>query len=151
MTSRSVKGTELYLLAGYIASRPEHFAEPQSFNPERWLVTPPHAREGHNTHAFVPFGAGPRFCPGRRLAMLEIKMLLAMLCRNFDVARFPSSTTAGRSLLLHDDASDFFVRLRSRQRVARSTSRSRAIVGLEASLAVPSAVGSSMRVGSQQS
>ncbi len=112
------KGTELYLLAGYMASQPEHFAEPQSFNPERWLVTPHHAREGHNTHAFVPFGAGPRFCPGRHLAMLEIKMLLAMLCRNFDVARFPGTPPPEEVFSFTMMPSDFFVRLRSRQRVA---------------------------------
>jgi cytochrome P450 len=33
----------------------------------------------------MPFGAGPRLCPGRYLAMLEMKMVMAMLLRNFDV------------------------------------------------------------------
>ena len=33
----------------------------------------------------MPFGSGPRFCPGRNLALLEIRTALAMLCRNFDV------------------------------------------------------------------
>ncbi|MGR9091618.1 MAG: cytochrome P450, partial [Gammaproteobacteria bacterium] len=33
-----------------------------------------------------PFGTGPRFCPGRNLALAEIKIVLAMLCRNFDLA-----------------------------------------------------------------
>ena len=32
---------------------------------------------------FLPFGAGPRFCPGRNLAFLEGKAALAMLARNF--------------------------------------------------------------------
>ena len=40
----------------------------------------------HNPKAFLPFGTGPRFCPGRNLALIEIKMVLAMLCRNFTVA-----------------------------------------------------------------
>jgi len=35
----------------------------------------------------APFGAGPRFCPGRNLALLEIKAVMAMLCRNFDVSK----------------------------------------------------------------
>ncbi len=34
-----------------------------------------------------PSGAGPRFCPGRNLAILEIKMAMAMLCRNFSITR----------------------------------------------------------------
>jgi cytochrome P450 len=33
----------------------------------------------------MPFGAGPRLCPGRYLAMLEMKMVMAMLLAGFDL------------------------------------------------------------------
>ena len=33
----------------------------------------------------MPFGAGPRICPGRYLALLEMKMAMAMLLRRFDI------------------------------------------------------------------
>jgi len=33
----------------------------------------------------MPFGAGPRLCPGRYLAMLEMKMVIATLARNFEL------------------------------------------------------------------
>ena len=42
----------------------------------------------------MPFGAGPRLCPGRYLAMLEIKMVIAMLFAGFDIERV--STPDGR-------------------------------------------------------
>ena len=35
----------------------------------------------------MPFGAGPRFCPGRHLAMLEIKTVMAMIFRHFSLSR----------------------------------------------------------------
>ena len=88
---RVPKDTAIYLLACYAATRSENFSDPESFRPERWLDLSDHKANGHNSHAFLPFGAGPRFCPDRHLAMLEIKMVAAMLCRNFEVLRFPGA------------------------------------------------------------
>jgi cytochrome P450 len=34
----------------------------------------------------MPFGAGPRICPGRNLALLEISVVTSMLFRNFRIA-----------------------------------------------------------------
>lgn len=88
---RVPKGTSVYLLTAYPAMSEDNFADSTSFRPERWLDAATRADEAHNTRAFLPFGAGPRFCPGRHLAMLEITMVGAMLCRNFDVAHAPDS------------------------------------------------------------
>ena len=33
----------------------------------------------------MPFGAGPRLCPGRYLAILEMKMVMAMLLGGFEI------------------------------------------------------------------
>ena len=72
-------------------------AEPKDtgeFRPDRWLQTPPPASEaadprssshGAINKASMPFGAGPRTCPGRYLAMLEMKMVLSMVARNFEL------------------------------------------------------------------
>jgi cytochrome P450 len=38
----------------------------------------------------MPFGAGPRVCPGRYLAMLEMKMVVVTLLRNFDIVAVDS-------------------------------------------------------------
>ena len=33
----------------------------------------------------MPFGSGPRMCPGRYLALLEMKMAMATLLSSFDI------------------------------------------------------------------
>jgi cytochrome P450 len=63
--------------------RDEHFAEPERFRPERWLGDAGHASSANRIA--MPFGAGPRVCPGRHLAMLEIKMALAVVVGRFDI------------------------------------------------------------------
>jgi cytochrome P450 len=52
--------------------------------PRRWLGETAGARD---VSAQIPFGSGPRICPGRVLALLEMKLLLSMLYRNFNVER----------------------------------------------------------------
>jgi cytochrome P450 len=89
---RVPKGTGVYLLTGHAAAMRSNFVDPQAFRPERWLKSADQGGTGgHNTKAFAPFGGGARFCPGRHLAMLEIKLVAAMVCRNFEVARAPDS------------------------------------------------------------
>src|SRR5450830_455218 len=60
-----------------------HFPDAQAFQPERWLAD---SGEANNKRASMPFGAGLRTCPGRYLALLEIKIAMAMLLGSFDIA-----------------------------------------------------------------
>jgi cytochrome P450 len=59
-----------------------HFADPLDFRPERWLTGP---SASSAKRVSMPFGAGPRMCPGRYLALSEIKMAVAMLLATFAV------------------------------------------------------------------
>jgi len=65
-----------------------HFPNPQAFQPERWLTEGGAAGMASASSAkrvSMPFGAGPRVCPGRYLALLEMKMAMAMLLTHFDI------------------------------------------------------------------
>ena len=77
------RGTQVILLTRLATMDPACFGAPETFDPERWLRPP--AEGAHDTSAFLPFGAGPRFCPGRNLALLEGKAALAMLARTFEI------------------------------------------------------------------
>ena len=84
------QGTPIMMLVRRMATRDENFGGGTRFDPDRWLVPPDERDFPHDRRAFVPFGAGPRLCPGRSLALLQIRTVLAMLSRNFDVEAAPS-------------------------------------------------------------
>ena len=79
------RGTYIITLIRRLATRDAHFGHAARFDPERWLASDAERGCPHDTSTFLPFGGGPRFCPGRNLALLQIRTVLAMLCRNFDL------------------------------------------------------------------
>jgi len=63
-----------------------HFPDSAAFKPERWLGDGAAASPLSSAkRVSMPFGAGPRVCPGRYLALLEIKMAMAMLLAHFEI------------------------------------------------------------------
>lgn len=77
-------GTPLFFLLRPAMQDAGNFGAPDQFLPQRWL--PGHEQvQPHEGHAYVQFGAGPRVCPGRHLAGVELRLVLSMLARNFEV------------------------------------------------------------------
>ena len=62
---------------------PNLWPEPDKFLPERWLVEGDHLYPQKGS--FRPFEFGPRNCIGQELAMLELRLLLIMTARDFEV------------------------------------------------------------------
>ncbi|PKC60241.1 cytochrome P450, partial [Rhizophagus irregularis] len=64
-----------------IHNNEEYWDEPDKFNPDRWMV------EGFEPkkNSFIMFGGGLRVCPGRKLAMIELVCLMALLFRKYDI------------------------------------------------------------------
>jgi len=60
-------------------------ADAAEFRPSRWRDPVADAGDRQLRTASIPFGAGPRICPGRYLAMLEMQMALATIARNFQL------------------------------------------------------------------
>jgi len=61
-----------------------HLHDATAFDPGRWLADARQA--GAAKRLSMPFGAGPRICPGRYLALMEIKLAMAALLRHFELA-----------------------------------------------------------------
>jgi cytochrome P450/nitrite reductase/ring-hydroxylating ferredoxin subunit len=78
-------GQTLALLMRPPAVAPDHFVDPAAFRPERWLAQA--AGAAHDPSANMPFGSGPRLCPGRSLALVEMRVALATLFGSFSPER----------------------------------------------------------------
>ncbi|KAJ5374388.1 cytochrome P450 [Penicillium concentricum] len=68
----------------------------KAFDPERWLVY----KEGMSWHEAefdanaapqIAFGMGPRYCWGRRLAYLEMRMVITLVLWSFDLLSLPDA------------------------------------------------------------
>ena len=65
---------------------PKLFTNPDKFDPYRWIKSHENFNEEASKDPFVytPFSAGPRSCIGQPLAMLEMKIILALFASQFD-------------------------------------------------------------------
>lgn len=82
-------GTRIFALMRAAALDEAHFPDAHRFDPQRWLSPqgsgPGEAMDSPARKVF-PFGAGPRLCPGRYLALAEIRMAASMILRNFELS-----------------------------------------------------------------
>jgi cytochrome P450 len=70
------------VIAPYALHRhPAFWEQPEKFNPARF--------EGRTPPAYIPFGAGPRFCIGSEFAMLEAQLITAMVAQSFRLRLVP--------------------------------------------------------------
>ena len=79
------KGTQVWGVLRHDSVSDRHFDNPEDFEPQRWLDDASSGPSRAAMRVAMPFGAGPRMCPGRYLALLEMKMAMAMLLSSFDI------------------------------------------------------------------
>lgn len=91
------------VLCHYLAHRhPDFWPDPEVFDPDRFS---PERSEQRPRHYLAPFGAGQRMCIGKHFAMLEMKLILAMVIRRYrleivadrPVEPFPRATLRSRN------------------------------------------------------
>jgi cytochrome P450 len=78
-------GTLVLLSPWLLHRRPEDWPDPLRFDPERFLGTG--AGRGAARGDYLPFGAGPRLCIGRDVALVQAVLILAVLLRGRRVER----------------------------------------------------------------
>ena len=58
------------------------WSDPESFKPERWLGDDDDICRSHN----LQFSTGPRDCPGQKLAMLEMRVAIAVILQKYEIS-----------------------------------------------------------------
>ncbi|MCW2317389.1 cytochrome P450/nitrite reductase/ring-hydroxylating ferredoxin subunit [Rhodoblastus acidophilus] len=108
-------GTLVAALSRPAALDDRHFADGRAFRPQRWLESrTADAGGAHDLGAHLPFGSGPRMCPGRALALVEMNTILAMLYKHFDVERMGAAADVAESFGFVMSPAGLRVRLRLR-------------------------------------
>ncbi|KAK3594090.1 hypothetical protein CHS0354_040858 [Potamilus streckersoni] len=82
------KGLDITVVANAIHFDPEFWPNPHKFDPERFS---PENKDNIKPFTFLPFGAGPRNCIGKRLALTEAKMAIVDMVRNFRFITAPDT------------------------------------------------------------
>ena len=80
----------LVTISPWVIQRHEqHWSEPNAFRPERFLSDANADDRRWARDAFLPYGLGPRKCPGAAFAQQEALLVLAELVRRFEVLPDP--------------------------------------------------------------
>jgi cytochrome P450/nitrite reductase/ring-hydroxylating ferredoxin subunit len=114
------KGTNILFVARASTLSSAHFVSPSGFLPERWLEGGAGKGGAHDPSVHTPFGSGPRICPGRSLAILEMRVVLASVYSAFDVERVGPASDVREMLNFTMTPVGVRVRLRRRPRAKAS-------------------------------
>ena len=91
-------------MPGWAVHRDERwYDDPEEFRPERWTSE---FKQDLHEFAFIPFGGGPRGCPGELFAKVELQLVLAIVAQNVVLEPVPDERpelVSGITLRLKDD------------------------------------------------
>jgi cytochrome P450 len=79
------RNTEVLSSIYHTQRMPEYFENASKFMPDRWLSIDP------GPYVYNPFSTGPRMCIGATFALMEIKIVLALMLQRYRLELLPNS------------------------------------------------------------
>lgn len=75
--------TMVFVSSGALHHDERFFENPDKFDPERFL---PENEKNIQSYAYIPFSEGPRICIGSRFGIMQTKIILINIIRNFKLS-----------------------------------------------------------------
>ncbi|XP_023294721.2 probable cytochrome P450 28d1 [Lucilia cuprina] len=76
----------VYISAYSLHHDPDYYENPEEFWPERFNQELGGVKKYKDMGVFLPFGDGPRMCPGMKLGLSEVKVAVAELLKTFELS-----------------------------------------------------------------
>jgi cytochrome P450 len=108
-------GSDVVVVPYTLHRHPEFWTDPERFDPERFT-----AAERPPRYAYLPFGAGPRFCIGNSLGVMEAVFVLAMAARDLELRKVPGKVVEPEAMLSLRVRGGLPMTVHRRDRVRRS-------------------------------
>jgi enediyne biosynthesis protein E7 len=89
-------GADVLICPYTLHRHPAHWDRPETFDPDRFA---PGAAARRARYAYLPFGAGPRFCIGSNLGMMEAMVVLATVARDLRLRTVPGHRVTPEPML----------------------------------------------------
>lgn len=89
-------GADVLICPYTLHRHPDFWEDPERFDPGRFAPGQTSARP---RYAYIPFGAGPRFCVGNSLGMMEAVFVVAMIARDLRLVRVPGHEAVAEPML----------------------------------------------------
>lgn len=107
-------GTLVWCLLRHAANDAQRVDDAARFAPQRWLPGGPFHDDGATRRLALPFGGGARICPGRYLALQEMRLAMVMLLAHFEIDALQGADGAPLRETMHFTMNPTPLRLRLR-------------------------------------
>ncbi|MCL4867501.1 MAG: cytochrome P450 [Anaerolineae bacterium] len=91
----AIPADSIVICSPFVTHRqPDVYPDPHRFDPSRWQTVRP------DPYEYIPFGAGPRLCPGGDLATMEMIIILAMILQRYQLTPPPQARIDRAGMML---------------------------------------------------